>query len=124
MLDVLVLEDNEMNIELIQDMFEDSPGPKMTYRIVSTSEEFLEVISAGPARLYFMDNEVPEQSNSFPHASFIDNHTALIKHHPDARVYCISNALDFVVKEYLTHHQIEHIEKYAVYRTAKQQLSV
>ena len=100
--DILILEDS-----LIGQMFMTEQIPEdLTHKIVSTTSELREYLDKGnQARLYFLDDNVP---NAFGKCEFqfIENCTYLLKRLPKARVFYIGSGPGKKELEYCKRNKI------------------
>ncbi len=105
--DILLLEDDDLWQILMTDEIPDG----LTYKLVEGGKRFEEYLSnGGQARLYFLDDEVPDASGIVGF-HFIKNCTYLFERRPNARVLYTGSSPGEETYEYCKKHGISLIDK-------------
>lgn len=117
--DVLVLEDNTALLELILDRI----PAELTIESVKESKSLRDFLEQERyARLYFLDDEVPEYKGAAPDHAFINNSALILQKRPDGKVFYIGGTPDEKIRNYCSNRGIEIVEKLRVGDKARQLL--
>lgn len=106
MLDALILEDFDFYRERMQ--ADIAPGRRIAF--ATNSEEYRNILKSSKAKLYFLDDVVPDLDgeNRF---LFLTHCPMLLRLNPDAKVYYIGSNPYSAVKQYCAGNKIEIIER-------------
>lgn len=116
--DVLVLEDGELSIGFIM-----GKKPKnLEIKLVENSEKFREYITnGGEAKLYFLDDKVPERQGAAIEPNFINNCSFLFEHKPSARVFYTGSFIKEKAEIFCRKYNIELVDKGDIWKVVQRE---